>query len=174
MLGKIPIILEHIDTHPLVREYFGEQLRSQRSEAWKECNKRLYQYYSNACARKSPETFRDMEPLFLAVICGCNAGLLLEALHDVYIPRIQRGNIFFAANVLSARGALLSALAHFFERGDWGSAFETGAEGQRLTAEDQLFIFMQAGQYLTATQGLASSEARICYKRAEQPLVPFA
>jgi hypothetical protein len=73
----------------------------------------------------------------------------------------------FAANFLSARGALLSALAHFFERGDWGSAFETGAEGQRLTAEDQLFIFMQAGQYLTATRGLASSEARICYKRAE-------
>ena len=108
-----------------------------------------------------------MEPLFLAVICGCNAGLLLESLRDVYIPRIQRGNISFAANVLSARGALLSALAHFFEREDWGSAFETSAEGQRLTAEDQLFIFMQAGQYLTATRGMASSEARICYKRAE-------
>ena len=28
----------HLDTHPLVREYFGEQLRSQRTEAWKECN----------------------------------------------------------------------------------------------------------------------------------------
>src|SRR5271165_225643 len=27
----------HLDTHPLVREYFGEQLRSQRTEAWKEC-----------------------------------------------------------------------------------------------------------------------------------------
>src|SRR5271165_3287152 len=25
-----------LDTHPLVREYFGEQLRNQRSEAWKE------------------------------------------------------------------------------------------------------------------------------------------
>ena len=149
-----------------MREYFGEQLRSQRSEAWKEGNKRLYHYY-RTLAPQLPETFKDMEPLFLAVICGCNAGLLLEALHDVYIPRIQRGNISFAANVLSARGALLSALSHFFERGRWGSAFETSAEGQRLTAEDQLLIFMQAGQYLTATQGLASSEARICYKRAE-------
>src|SRR6202048_3828335 len=28
----------HLDTHPLVREYFGEQLQSQRTEAWKECN----------------------------------------------------------------------------------------------------------------------------------------
>jgi hypothetical protein len=35
-----------VDTHPLVREYFGEQLRSQHTEAWKECNKRLYHYYT--------------------------------------------------------------------------------------------------------------------------------
>jgi hypothetical protein len=27
-----------------------------------------------------------MEPLFLSVICGCNAGLLRDALHGVYIP----------------------------------------------------------------------------------------
>ena len=155
-----------LDTHPLVREYFGKQLRDERRHAWKECNRRLFYYY-RTLAPQLPETFRDMEPLFLAVICGCNAGRLLDALRDVYIPRIQRGNISFAANVLSARGALLSALAHFFERRDWGSVFETSAEGQRLTAEDQLFIFMQAGQYLAATRGLASSEARICYKRAE-------
>jgi hypothetical protein len=32
----------HLDTHPLVREYFGEQLRSQQTEAWKECNRRLF------------------------------------------------------------------------------------------------------------------------------------
>jgi hypothetical protein len=40
-----------------------------------------------------------MEPLLLAVICGCNAGLFCEALHEVYIPRIQRGNAAFTANV---------------------------------------------------------------------------
>src|SRR5271165_301953 len=39
-----------LDTHPLVREYFGEQLRSQRSEAWKECNRRLFHYYCTHCA----------------------------------------------------------------------------------------------------------------------------
>src|SRR6201987_226472 len=35
----------HLDTHPLVREYFGEQLRSQRTEAWKECNRRLFGHF---------------------------------------------------------------------------------------------------------------------------------
>jgi len=55
-----------------------------------------------------------MEPLFSAVICGCNAGLYREALHEVYIPRIQRRDSYFAANVFGARGPLLSALVHFF------------------------------------------------------------
>jgi serine/threonine protein kinase/predicted ATPase len=156
----------HLDTHPLVREYFGEQLRSQRTEAWKKCNQRLFNYY-RALAPPLPESFREMEPLFLAVICGCNAGLFREALHEVYIPRIQRGNASFAAKVLGARGALLSALAHFFEQGRWGSPAQVSVKAQSLTAEDQLFVLMQAGLYLTLTRGLGAPEARICYEHAE-------
>ena len=90
----------HLDTHPLVREYFGEQLRSQRTDAWKECNRRLYHYY-RTLAPQLPDTFREMEPLFLAAICGCNAGLFREALHEVYIARIQRGNVSFATSAWS-------------------------------------------------------------------------
>ena len=156
----------HLDTHPLVREYFGEQLRSRRTDAWKECNRRLYSHY-RAIAPQLPDSFRDMEPLFLAVICGCRAGLFLEALHEIYIPRIQRGNASFAANVLGARGAVLSVLAHFFEHGRWGSLAEMGVEGQSLTAEDHLYILMQAALYLTVTRGFAAPEARMCYERVE-------
>jgi serine/threonine protein kinase/tetratricopeptide (TPR) repeat protein len=155
-----------LDTHPLVREYFGEQLRSQQAEAWEECNRRLYHYY-RTLAPQLPNSFREMEPLFSAVICGCNAGLHREALHEVYIPRIQRGDASFAANILGARSALLSVLVRFFERGRWGSLAQTTAAGQSLTAEDQLFILMQAGMYLAATRGMAASEAQICYDRAE-------
>jgi serine/threonine protein kinase/DNA-directed RNA polymerase specialized sigma24 family protein/tetratricopeptide (TPR) repeat protein len=155
-----------VDTHPLVREYFGEQLRHEQANAWKECNRRLYEYY-RALAAPLPDSIREMEPLFLAVISGCNAGLYRDALHDVYIPRIQRGNPCFTANVLGARGALLSVLVHFFGHGRWGSPVELGAEGQSLTAEDQLFVLTQAGLYLTATRGLASPDARICWERAE-------
>jgi tetratricopeptide (TPR) repeat protein len=150
----------------LVREYFGEQLQSQRNEAWKECNHRLYNHY-RTLAPYTPDSLREMEPLFWAVTYSCNAGLFREALHEVYIPRIQRGNALFAANVLGARGPLLSALVHFFEDGRWGSLVETAADGQGLTAEDQLFILMQAGLYLTAMRGLGAPEPRICYERAE-------
>ena len=170
----------YLDAHPLVREYFGEQLRSQRAEAWKECNRRLFNYY-RMLAPQLPDSFSEMEPLFLAVICGCNAGLFREALHDVYMSRIQRGDAFFAAKVLGARGALLSILVHFFEGGRWGTPVEKCVEGQTLTAEDQLFILMQAGLYLTDTRGFGASEALICYQRAEslcyalnRPLVLFS
>jgi serine/threonine protein kinase/tetratricopeptide (TPR) repeat protein len=156
----------HLDTHPLVREYFGEQLQSQGTEAWRECNRRLFHYY-RTLAPQLPNSFREMEPLFLAVICGCHAGLFREALHEIYIPRIQRGNVSFAAKVLGTRGALLSVLVHFFEHGRWGSPVETGVEGQTLTVEDQLFILMEAALYLAATRGLGSPEARICYERTE-------
>jgi serine/threonine protein kinase/tetratricopeptide (TPR) repeat protein len=166
LAGEDPHNAGHLDTHPLVREFFGEQLRNERAEAWKEGNRRLYNCY-RTLAPLLPETFRDMEPLFLAVICGCNAGLFLEALHEIYIPRIQQGDVSFAANVLGARGALLLVLAHFFEQGHWGFPIATAVKGQSLTAEDQLFIIMQAGSYLTATRGLGAPEARICYERAE-------
>jgi hypothetical protein len=103
---------------------------------WKECNKRLFNYYQTL-ALQLPESFAEMEPLFLAVICGCNAGLFREALHEVYIPRIQRADAHFAANVLGATGPLLSALGHFFERGRWGSLTETAIERVHALAQEQ-------------------------------------
>jgi hypothetical protein len=156
----------YLDTHPLVREYFGEQLRSQQREAWQECNRRLYNYY-RALAPRLPDSVREMEPLFLAVICGCNAGLYREALHEVYIPRIQRGDARFAANVLGARGALLSVLVHFFKDRRWGAPLEAAVERHNLNSEDQLFILMQPAQYLSHSRGLTAPEVQICYERAE-------
>ena len=100
-----------------------------------------------------------MEPLFLAVICSCHAGLYREALHEIYIPRIQRGNVFFAGKVLGARGALVSVLAHFFEGECFSSSVKTGVEGHSLTKEDQLFVLLQAALFLTATRGVGAPEA---------------
>jgi tetratricopeptide (TPR) repeat protein len=108
-----------------------------------------------------------MEPLFLAAICACNAGLYRDALHEIYIPRIQRGNAFFAARVLGARGALVAVLSRFFQPGRWGSLAESGFERQNLSSEDQIFVLMQAALLLTATRGVGVHEARICYERAE-------
>jgi serine/threonine protein kinase/tetratricopeptide (TPR) repeat protein len=165
--GEDPDNPGHIDTHPLIREHFGEQLLSQRMEAWREGNRRLYHYYRTH-APQLPESFRAMEPLFQAVVRGCNAGLFREALREIYIPRIQRGNACYAAHVLGARGALLATLARFFDRGRWGSFATSGVEGQALTAEDQLFVLLESALNLSITRGTQAPEVRACYDRAER------
>src|SRR5271165_3122743 len=63
LAGEDPHNPGHLDTHPLVREYFGEQLQSQRPDAWKESNKRLYYHY-RTLAPQLPDSFKEMEPLF--------------------------------------------------------------------------------------------------------------
>jgi hypothetical protein len=166
LAGEDPHHRGDVDAHPLVREYFGEQLRSEQGEAWRECNRRLYHYY-RTLAPQLPENLREMEPLFLAVICGCHAGLYREALHDIFIPRIQRANASFAVNVLGARETVLSALVHFFPDGRWEGPVETGVGDHRLSPADQLFILMQAAVYLAATRSANAPEAQICNERAE-------
>ena len=121
LAGEDPHHPGQLDTHPLVREYFGEQLRTQQTDAWKECNRRLFHYY-RTLAPQQPNSFREMEPLFSAVTCGCNAGLFRDALHEVYTPRIQRGNAYFAAKILGATGPLLLVLVHFLRRRTLGIA----------------------------------------------------
>lgn len=166
LAGEDPHHPGQLDAHPLVREYFGDQLRGQRTLAWQEANRRLYHHYREM-APPLPESVRAMEPLFLAVACGCQAGLLRDALHEVYLPRIQRGNASFAAKLLGARGALVSILAHLFESGRRGSPVRTTVEGQNLSEEDQLCILMQATTYLTATRGFTTPEARVCSEGVE-------
>src|SRR5262249_4070223 len=90
------------------------------------------------------------------------------ALHQVYLPRIQRGSESFAANVLGARGTLLSVLVHFFEQANWDSPVTQGSGRQSLTPEDQVYILTQSALYLSMTRGMQSSEAQVCYERAAE------
>ncbi len=104
-----------LDCHPLVREHFGEKLRQQNSAAWKEANRRLYEYYKNLPAKALPDTLEEMEPLFAAVAHGCQAGKHQEALDNVYFERLKRKNEHYTTTKLGAFGADLSALSNFFE-----------------------------------------------------------
>ena len=152
LAGEDPHNPGHLDAHPLVREYFGEQLRSQRSGRLERMQSGASIIIIDILRPSCQRVFRRWSRFSLAVICGCNAGLFHEALHEVYVPRIQRGDASFAANILGARAALLSVLVHFFEDGRWGSPVKRGVEGQSLTAEDQLFILIQAALNITATR----------------------
>jgi tetratricopeptide (TPR) repeat protein len=131
-----------LDTHPLVRTYFGELLRTYYPDTWREGNLRLYRHLKDK-AIDLPETFAEMELLYSAVIHGCRAGKPQEALDEIYRRRIQRGDEYFSANRLGALGVELSTLAGFFAP-PWKQP------SQELTPGDQAYLLNQAAFRLRA------------------------
>ncbi len=106
---------EQLDCHPLIREYFGQQLREQHYDAWHEAHARLYEYYRTLPEKELPDTVVEMQPLFSAVAHGCAAGLHQQVMDEVYYPRIQRdGKTNYLSEKLGAFSDDLAALAYFF------------------------------------------------------------
>ncbi len=108
-----------IDSHPLVREYFGKQLRGGSPDAWREAHRRLYEHLTQS-TEQQPDTLAGLQPLYQAVAHGCQAGMHQEACDKVYTDRILRGTDFtggfYSTKNLGAFGSDLAALACFFER----------------------------------------------------------
>ncbi|MDQ1592808.1 MAG: hypothetical protein QOG71_3435 [Pyrinomonadaceae bacterium] len=103
-----------LDTHPLVREHFGQQLKLSCPDTWREGNHRLYEHLKNT-TKEFPNTIEEMTPLYAAVAHGCEAGKHEEAFKDVYTARILRGAKYYNTYVLGAFEADLAVLASFFE-----------------------------------------------------------
>ncbi len=157
---------DSLDTHPLVREYFGEQLRRQFPHAWREGNNRLYEHFT-AQAPPLPTSLEEMEPLFQAIGFACNAGREQDALNDVYFARIMRGGEMYAATKLGAVGPLLSALSHFFEGGDWGRPVSPRPpERQGLGRADQRKVLVHAGMFHTSAKGFAAHDVGVIFAKA--------
>ncbi|MBE7525856.1 MAG: TIR domain-containing protein [Gammaproteobacteria bacterium] len=106
--------LDLLDCHPLIREYFGKQLREKQPDAWRQAHTRLYEYYKVLPQKELPDTLEEMRPLFHAVLHGCAAGLHQRALEEVYFPRIKRGSEHFSIKKLGAYSDELVILANFF------------------------------------------------------------
>ena len=104
-----------LDTHPLVREYFGKQLAEQYPDAWQQAHRQLYEYFKAVPEKEQPDTLSEMEPLFAAIAHGCAAGLHQEAVDEVYWPRVRWKQDNYICKQLGAYGADLSAVAYFFE-----------------------------------------------------------
>ena len=106
-----------LDTHPLIREYFGKQLKYTAPKAWQQAHRLLYDYYKDLPEKQQPDTLEEMQPLFAAIAHGCAAGMHQQAIYDVYYHRIQRDNkINYLCNKLGAFGSDLSTLSHFFSQ----------------------------------------------------------
>ena len=133
---------KRFDAHPLVREHFGEQLKRDHVEAWREGHRRLYVYLKEK-AKPLPDTIEEMAPLYAAVVHGCLAGKNQEARTEVHQKRIRRGNEIFSLKKLGAFGSEVAALSAFFD-----PPWEQLATG--LSEPDQAFVLGEAGFALRA------------------------
>ncbi len=107
--------LVYIEAHPLLREYFGQRLRDAQPEAWRAAHRRLYEHLCATTEDKPDATLEDLQPLYQAVIHGCQAGLQQEACARVYYDRILRGGEHYTWHKLGAFGSELGAQASFFQ-----------------------------------------------------------
>lgn len=104
-----------LDCHPLIREYFAEQLKEHHSAAARECHRRLYQDLKKS-APEFPDNLKEMMPLYHAVFHACRAGLYQEAHSEVYFPRIRRRHSDYALKNLGAAGMELACVSGFFRK----------------------------------------------------------
>jgi tetratricopeptide (TPR) repeat protein len=140
---------DKLDCHPLIREYFGENLKENNPEGWKEAHSRLYEYYKDQ-AKEYPDTIQEMMPLYAAVAHGCQAGRYHVAFEDVYRQRIQRRNQYFDVKKLGAFGADLAALAGFFD-----SLWDKPVAG--LTESNNSLVLGNTGTFLHTLGRLAEA-----------------
>jgi len=141
---------DSVDCHPLIREYFGAQLKAINPDAWRAGHKRLYEYLCESTPDKPQPTLEDLQPLYQAVAHGCKAGLQSEAREKVYRDRIRRTHEDYAVHKLGAFGSDLGALACFFEQ-PWNRV------STALSEDIQALLFNLAGFRLRALGRLTES-----------------
>nr|VFK40398.1 MAG: AAA ATPase domain-containing protein [Candidatus Kentron sp. TC] len=134
-----------IDAHPLLRQWFGAELREKSPAAWREGHRLLFEHLARTTPHR-PDTLEGLEPLYRAVGHGCAAGLRQEALFDVYVDRILRGtgpDGFYSTRKLGAFGMDLAAVENFFLQPGWKPAPD-------LSEPARAWLLNQAAMYLRA------------------------
>jgi hypothetical protein len=162
-----------IDSHPLLREYFAEQLQTCFPEAWRAGHRRLFKHLCETTEHQ-PSTLASSQPLYQAVAHGCLAGLHQQALREVYIERILRGtghDGFYNRKKLGAIGADLGAVACFFIK-TWTTLTPN------LSPTDQAWLLNQAATRLRAmgrlTEAIEPMQAAMdmCIEREDWKAAP--
>lgn len=139
-----------LDTHPLIRDFFGSDLQNSDQAAWLEGNRRLYEYLKRS-APEQPDTLSNLFPLFSAISHGCKAGFHSEVLQDIYIERIQRGrSAWYSTKRFGIPTQHLAALSQFVDT-------EDGTVRPELANADKIYVLMERAYQLRALGRLRES-----------------
>jgi hypothetical protein len=147
-----------LDAHPLLREYFAKEIRTQHPGSWRSAHKRIYKHLISTTHESDQPTLEDLQPLYQAVAHGCHAGLQQEVSRKVYFGRILRKEENYSTFKLGALGSDLGAIACFFEQ-PWNRLSLT------LEEDWQAWLLNEAGFSLRAlgrlTEALEPTRASV-------------
>jgi nucleoside phosphorylase/tetratricopeptide (TPR) repeat protein len=146
----------NLDTHPLIRAYFGKQVREKKPEAWRMAHRRLYEYLRDNTPQ-FPDTLEGLQPLYQAVAHGCQAGLEQEACDKVYRDRILRGNEYYSTRKLGAFSADLGVVAYFFEQPWSYPAIATTKANQSWLLNQTAFYLRALGRLTEALEPMRAA-----------------
>lgn len=158
-----------LDAHPMIREYFGDQLRKSKIEAYREGHRRLYKYHKNSVVERcrpradltgrdaadkagerdsnTPEAMvhilkpKDFRQLLVAVSHACKADRHREALHEIYKPLIIQNHRSFHERLFGEPSALLAGISEFF-----GPSWSYSVDA--LSGEQTAFVHEELGHCL--------------------------
>ncbi|MBF0427376.1 MAG: hypothetical protein HQL94_00510 [Magnetococcales bacterium] len=77
------------DAHPLVREWFGQRLRTQDKKKFREAHQILFEYFQLLPEKHQPDTLEELEPLYRAIHHGYQAEMHQDA-RNVLKDRLWR------------------------------------------------------------------------------------
>lgn len=150
-----------VDAHPLLRDYFGEKLRTKQPDAWRAAHWRLYEHLCANTPEKEQPNLEDLQPLYQALTHGCLAGRHEDARRAVYSERILRGDKSYSTKRLGAIETDLSALVCFFDT-LWSQPEPS------LHLLNQIWVMERASDALTALGHL--SDASECMLACKEQL----
>jgi hypothetical protein len=107
--------LPALDAHPLLREYFANQLGKDAAESVKQGHGRLADHLLKSVPYW-PEGEDGLQPLYQAIVHGTRAGRVQEMCEEVYRDRILRGTVFYSTKKLGLHSSDLGAVGCFFAK----------------------------------------------------------
>lgn len=148
---KITLNQKIYSTHPLIRSYFDEQLRSKHHAAWQQAHLLLFEHFQSVPEKDQPDTLEELEPLYRAIHHGCFAGEYKKALEKIYWERILRDNEYYSVKKLGTYTTDLATLADFFSQ-DWTKPTSAG-----LSEFEQGWLLQAVSFYLMTLGRLEES-----------------
>jgi tetratricopeptide (TPR) repeat protein len=166
-----------VDCHPLLREYFGNELQEKNPRAWREGHRRLCRHLEGE-AQRFPVTLTEMEPLYRAAWHGCQAGEYRRVLRQILQCRLRRDSperaiprsgyrrhfSFYAGGVRSD----LEAFSQFFR-----APFNADTIVGKLDPASKAWLLNETGSALRAVGRVHDSlpvisAAVACYKALDE------